>query len=458
MRGKRLFNLLSELNKTEHRQLLNQCKISTDKRAQDLYELLQKRSHTESVFEKHLSQIAIEAKENIKDGVEKIISRWIDFACKEVESLFLKNKLQIKEVRNEELSRIFYARENKELSQYYNHFVMEHSKKEKKHSLLIRHYNMEYNWLVGNPTKKNIEKMQNLLLLKIESIENFNLEALSITFISLSSTYIDEPTSISESKLNDYKIDLTYYLSKTKNEYLLGLLYNADCRFSFFNINEFKVKLSNLAKLIDSLNDQNPKHYATKRYYHFIYSLGGIYYGFPIDNIQKHSEKMFKLVKKEMGKDDTISMFFMLFTTILQKDFEKYDKLLETYESKCFQTENQYYIFFLNGLKAYLNKNYKKAIENLLEITYSNHKYMAIWGKLLEIRIHKDLGDHKIVDMLKDRAIRFLKTNQSQLFYYNPSMKCLELLDAPESEKRNEHLFDFYKLILLGNTEKQQTQ
>jgi tetratricopeptide (TPR) repeat protein len=151
-------------------------------------------------------------------------------------------------------------------------------------------------------------------------------------------------------------------------------------------------------------------------------------------------------------------MFFMLFTTILQKDFEKYDKLLETYESKCFQTENQYYIFFLNGLKAYLNKNYKKAIENLLEITYSNNKYMAIWGKLLEIRIHKDLGDHKIVDMLKDRAIRFLKTNQSQLFYYNPSMKCLELLDAPESEKRNEHLFDFYKLILLGNTEKQQTQ
>lgn len=54
MKGKRLYQLINELSRTEHRQLVNACKLSSDKRATALGELLRKRNLTEKGFEKWL--------------------------------------------------------------------------------------------------------------------------------------------------------------------------------------------------------------------------------------------------------------------------------------------------------------------------------------------------------------------------------------------------------------------
>jgi hypothetical protein len=235
MKGFRLYQLLTELNKTEHRQLVHQCKVSSDKRSVALNDLLRKRNITEKGLNSWLNNLATEwpAKNDLER--EKKKRRWIDFACKEIEDLLLKNHFQSNPIRHSKLSEIFDARNQEFLTDYYNNIAIKNSIIDKDYDTLIHEYDTKLRWLGRNQTEKNIELIGKILLDRKSITDTRNDETMSYFYTVSSALYVDNPSPKWYTAIQPTKNEFHTLYKKAKDDFS-GIMYQlAEARFNFYN-------------------------------------------------------------------------------------------------------------------------------------------------------------------------------------------------------------------------------
>ena len=450
MKGKRLYQLINELNKTEHRQLVNHCNLSSDKRAIALGELLRIRNLTETGFEKWL--LLLVKSWNIQQSIEqeKKQRRWVDFACKEIEQLLLKNHFAESDARHYQLANLFDKRNHEELTTYYNEQSLQTASDEKNLNSILNGYDIQLRWLSRNQTKANIAQIGSLLVKRKQATELSYHEAMSYFYSVSSALYIDNPNAEAYKKIMPDEQQLLALRNDTSDEYSQILYLLAQTRFSFYQQPLFEQHLKETFIAIHNGKLNEGDKHRLERSCLYLRITGGLYYGFDLKKMIKHAEDMLVIMLRYKIYD-SVGFFFLLFFVLVDNNLSKYDALLKKHKSAFFNNENTDYPLFLESLRIYLKEGSDKALGNLQKTCYSKSLYVAAWSKLLEIKIHAERNDDRFVKVLTTKAKRFIKTNSDHRLIAEPVLHVLNAFDQKKDDKikKNNHtLFAYYAMFL----------
>lgn len=455
MKGKRLYQLLEELNKTEHRQLLNICKKSSDKRSLYLADLLRKRYTNITGYATALAEIQHKLAIGAKDEEEqdKKLRRWCDYACMEVENLILFNQLNLdKNLRTKLLSNAYDQRNNPELTSYYNKFSILQSIEVNDLENLIAQYDIQLRWLSKKQYKEDFSIIENLLIKRQKAADLRYHELSSFFYSLLSGLYLDNPESKIISNILPDRNELIRLSIQSDDSYSRFLYDLSYLRMGFFKPQYFTKHIEEKIEEIRNAPISGNQKDRQLRTILFLKVIGGLYYGYPLGDLLASSEQIFEINTK-YGYYDSVSFFFYLFFLLLDNRISQYDLLLRKFSKKYFQDENKDYFLFLQALRFYLLKDYGAALHNLMFLSYSHSIYLAAWSRLLEITIHLNYKDLKMANVLIGRLKRFLKLNQNHAVIYGPCTQVLAFIEMKMNAKHKQpsqfkNLFVYYTKIM----------
>lgn len=443
MKGKRLFELLKCLNKTEHRQLINQCKQSSDKRAVELLALLNHRNLSEKAFDKQLNNIKTSLRFKSITEADKYIRRWTDYCCKEIEALIIKNKFSDQSNRHYQMAVHYDALNNSMLSGYYCNEAISVAEEHNDQQALIDMYDIQLRWLGRNQNKQNIRQIDALLGKRKKAAERAYHKAMSYFYTVCSSLYIDNPHNHAYIKITPDKQEFENLRNSTDDEYSQILYTLSEVRFSFYNKPVFEHSIKNLFNQIASSGLTTKQKEYLERSSRYIRVIGGLYYGYPIDAMITDTERILDIMLKNRIYD-TVSFFFLLFFLLIKNEIQRYNILMNKYSAMFFNNTGTDYLLLLNTLKAYKTNNEVNTTESLQLASYSTNLYVAAWSKLLELSIHKK-NNHLHESLLK-RIKRFNKINSSHQIIHMPLTYIINAIESKTNTRGV--LFEYYQWIL----------
>jgi hypothetical protein len=446
MKGKRLFQLINELTRTEHRQLVNACKLSADKRAAALGQLLRKRNLTENTFEQWRTELI--KSWNIADVAEqdKKQRRWVDFCCKEIERLLLNNHVANSDLGYHELAKIFDSRNHEDLTAYYNQLAVQSAKAHNELSRLVDGYDIQLRWLSRNQTKKNIADMAALLLKRNQATELAYHRAMSYSYSVSSALYIDSPDDASYKQLIPTTEAFLALRNATTEEYSRILYMLAETRFSFYDRKEFERLLKSVRQAVEKCRLPDMEKALLERGCSYLHITAGLYYAYDTDKLIADAEAMLAIMLR-YKMHDTTGFFFLLFLLLIKGSKELYDKLLKKHKAAFATEEGKDYWLFLQAMRLCLDNKCEQATDCLLQTSYSKSAYVAAWSRLLDISIHLKMGNKRYAQTLVERTKRFLKINSGHRVLYGPVSQALLMLERKLHDKpipKEVPLFGYY--------------
>jgi hypothetical protein len=180
----------------------------------------------------------------------------------------------------------------------------------------------------------------------------------------------------------------------------------------------------------------------------FLKNTAGLYYGQPINKMIDDAKYIFNIMINYQYYD-SISFFFLVFFHLIDEDFYQADILLKKYSTAFFKGKKNEYYLFLQAFKNFQLGFFDNALTELPQLAYSSSQYLAIWSRLLEIKIHQILKNDLLLNSLINRANRYVLNNKEKNILSEP---CLYVLKNIENKKNiiknNNSLFKFYELIL----------
>lgn len=448
MKGKRLYLLITSLDKTEHRQLINLCKNTKDKRIELLTRLLLKRISSEKIFLNILDEVQLSFNNNELES-DKKLRRYVDYSCKQIESVLLFNELENnKFVRTKNLAKIFDKKNQDELTKYYNDSTINIAKESSINSGIEVHYDIKMRWLARNQFKQDIIDLKNTLHAKKIIINEHYHEEMTSYYNVLSGLFLDNPKDILV-KNQIPKYDTIKSLQKSTSDEFNKLLYGiALARFNFFNKNKLFQSIELLLKDNARSNLSSDNKDKISRSILFLKNTAGLYYGQPINKMIDDAKYIFNIMINYQYYD-SISFFFLVFFHLIDEDFYQADILLKKYSTAFFKGKKNEYYLFLQAFKNFQLGFFDNALTELPQLAYSSSQYLAIWSRLLEIKIHQILKNDLLLNSLINRANRYVLNNKEKNILSEP---CLYVLKNIENKKNiiknNNSLFKFYELIL----------
>jgi len=450
LKGKRLYQLIKELNRTEHRQLVYACSVSSDKRNAALLVLLKKRSLSEKTFETWLK--ATVKSWGIKGEAEqdKKQRRWIDFACKEIETLLLQNHYSDSEMRYHTLSQIFDKRNQQELTSYYNSKSIESARKNKWYHVLIKDYDMSVRWLSRNQNTKNIAIIKSLMKMRKQVTDLHYHETMSYFFTINSSLFLDLPPQFADKEIIPNHKEFNQLRKSSPDSYSMILYTIAESRYNFYNRQEFESLLAKSFEQIASAGIQEGDRDILMRSAMYVKIIGGLYYGYPIKIMSQDARQMFEYSLRH-GLRDTTGFFLLLFLLLIEDDFTSYDNLLKKHKSAMFIKGTEDYTGFLQAYRHFKEGKFKNAVKLLMDISYSQSHYLAIWSRLIEISIHYKDHETVLCKVMINRAKRMMATKRFPKILQHPVsmfLKTAEQMIKQGVAANSTNCFAFYKNLM----------
>ena len=96
----------------------------------------------------------------------------------------------------------------------------------------------------------------------------------------------------------------------------------------------------------------------------------------------------------------------------------------------------------------------EKALLVLNLLSYTSSHYVALWSKLIVLKIHSDLGNERLTKKLIDRANRYLKNNFGKIFTRDASILIIEGYSRLSTDKMSTNTnqkFYFFDLLSPNN-------
>ena len=449
MKGKRLYQLISELNRSEHHCLINDCKASADKRAIALGDLLRKRSLTATGFQKWLQQLVESWKITDPQEQDRKQRRWVDFACKEVENMLLKNRSELDDTRYFQLSGIFDQRNHAELTAYYNELAIHNAEKHHALNNLIIAYDIELRWLSRNQSNQNVKKIGNLLQKRKEVTERAYHTEMSYFYGVSSSLYIDNPGDEAYQSIIPGKNEFEQLQKKATDEYSRILYALAETRFNFYNRKKFEALLQTAFNMVEHCGLDERAQRMLERNCRYLSITGALYYGAPVPGMVADAKRMLEIMLVN-NLHDTVGFFFLLFFLLIDNDLPTYEALLKKHKQVFFTEDENDYLFFLKVFHLYRKGDTGQALRKLLQFNYSGNPYVGAWSRLLEIHIYVQQGDTRLAQLQIERAKRFLKSNRAHKIIYDPVLYTLQNIERQLENKplpAEKPVFEYYKLM-----------
>lgn len=444
--------LISDLDKSEKHKILNTCKRSGDKRHKLLYTLIKKGPRQTQQFQNLLGQISDELfdkqEKSEKDSKEKdkVIRRFVDFSVKEIEQLKLKELLISDQLtRNYLLSKIYRKSDTPTLFRNYLNKARQASEKE--NDPWIRGYCIDNDIILKSQSQKKRDQMEvrDLLISKNNLIQSEYHNKLSEVYYLLSGLFLNDKDIVNELEnlmLEDSEIDALVKLSAGNPvaiEYKI-----AQSRFNFEDQAKLNKYITEAQELLENCNGTTEQIEKQQRRINFLKVLDGFHYGSGVEELMGLMEYVLEINAKYNFRDSLAAFYNVLLQQLAGADSATLQPLIESYASSYFEEENQYMIEFLRAYSHFLEGDNKKSLMLLNNLSYAPNFYIAIWSRLLEIRIHIEKENFSLCESLVERANRQMNVNKGKLFTYNSNavvlMNYCKLLNV-----RTPKIFESYK-------------
>ena len=427
MKGKNLFLLIDDLDKSEKHKILNTCKRSGDKRHKLLYQLIKKSPKNVPQYEAALDQVAdslfekpakTEDDEHEKD---KILRRFIDFAIKEVEALKLRELLvSDQKMRNYLLATIYKRPETHTLFKSY--LGKSKTLAEKDNDPWLRSFALDHGIILKTRSqkKRDLAELRELLLEKNRLIQSQYHSKLSEVYNLLSGLYLNDKNIINELEnllLADDEIDALVRLSGADPvaiEYKI-----AQSRFNLEDEAKLNGYLLEAESLLNKCEAEEETVERLRRRLDFLRIVDGFHYGESPEKLREYADRVMAINRKYDIRDGLAAFYDLFLDLLISNSSEKLTARLEEYQSIYFTGENEYMVEFLEAYGLFLDGETKRTMLLLNNLSYAPNFYIAIWSRLLQMRIHYERGNLSLCESLIDRANRQMNVNQGKIFTYS---------------------------------------
>lgn len=421
MKGKRLFELIKTLSKSERRQMHFLCSASHDKRHTYVKQCLD--ISTLEEFQSQLDSIGGMFKHLKGKKKDEALNRIIYFARQEIEDLKVKNFLSShSKERYRVLAEIAYLDGQYDLFNYYSEKVKKETGKEKDYITEMRQISLDINLHLRVQQDENYLEMLRLLQKKQKLLDNHHQLESANHFWLMSSVCMDDSRLLEEMK-NEFptKDRINQFVLETERRAVACLMKMSEARSNFFELDMLQKNIQEAEELIRKYSEEDEECRRQLPTVTFLKILMGIQYGYSLEKLLEWSQEMFQL-SEQFKMHETIGYFFHLVFLLLDNKNKEYKELSLKRNSLYFNKDNLFYLDFLNGLSYFMNQDYDKALDYLKELVYNDSHYIALWSRFLEIRIHFELENHEFLESLITRTKRFLDNNAHKRFTQNSAL------------------------------------
>jgi hypothetical protein len=449
MKGKRLFQLINNLSRSEKLQLHHRCQLSNDQRFEVLKALLDAETENQDDFISSFEHL-MPYFERYPDS-EKASRRFADFACKEIENLLIKNYLEEQQPeRDYLLANIFNLRTTQPLFVYYHDKAVQSSQTTDVQWMTMELISHQIKWHTKGQLKEDMNMLRNLLKQKYEYANLNYYQQLAQHYSTLSALYLDdsqkddffkdllpEENQLLELKTNSPSKDIAA-------QFLLAL-----ARFNFRNRGKLYDYIEMAGELIAEIQNDSLR-LRVQRSLNYLRILAGIHYGDELSSLVRYSNEVVSINQQYQYKD-SVSFFLNLLFLLLNKEKKAVYSKRKKFDRFYFDETNDVYPKFINALDAFLNKDMDKALQLLNELSYSQSDYVALWSKLMALKIHTDLGNTRLVKNLIGRANSYLDHHKGKFFTYEVSSEIVKYYKHFLQEKpiaKPNGYFVFFDMLL----------
>jgi len=453
MKGKRLFELLSSLSKSEKRQLNYRCTSSNDKRHSYLKRCLD--IITIDDFHKQLKKIKNNFSHLNEKKQDESLNRIIYFSRQEIEDVKMIHYLNENgKERNRVLAEIAYAEEQYSLFDYYSDKIKKDTDNKRDYVTDLRRISWEINLRLRIQSKEDFKKLKDLLIRKNSVLDDLYHMELGQYYYLLSSICMDNSLLYDELKSNfPTNEKINRIIEDVSSSSIAGIFKVSEARFNFYDMDQLQKQIAEAEELFKRGEGDDDEEQGTKlmRVPIFMKMLMGMHYGLPLKDLREWSKEGFELQEK-YNIHETMTYFYHLMFMVLDEDYEAYDEVSNARNSRYFNNQNHFYIDFLTGLILFMKRQPDDALDYLKELKHNDSHYIALWSQLLEIRIHFDLEHFDLLESLLVRTKRLLDKNSHKPFLWNSCLRAYKFfkeavknIDKPDPIEDNH--FQLFKVI-----------
>lgn len=451
MKGKRLYHLLNDLNKSQLQQLHYRCTLGEDKRRVVLKALLESDYKTKDEYSKAIAELFVYF-QDLPDG-EKTLRRFIDFACKEIENLQIQNYLnEHGSARDFLLVQVYNFDSSAYLFHYYHDKAVQSNQKEGNYwREILELYHQKIQWHFRGQSRKDYQQIKHYILEKHRLNEEGYYSELCMHYNTLSGMYLEDNHDLDEfSGLIPSEESFELLIRNSPKPSYASQLYLAQARFSFRDAQELEIYISKAEVCCKQIADDAINFERVNRSILYLRILAGMNYFAPMNELLEQSQVVFEVNQKYAYKD-SVSFFLHQMLLMLAGDWEQMRRKRRKYADFYFDESNVFYPQFLEGLECFLLEEDEKALLLLNILSYASSHYVALWSKLIVLKIHAELGNWRLAKKLIDRANYYLKNNVGKIFTRVAAEQLVTVYTAlvqKESLPKTAQKFYFFELLM----------
>lgn len=433
MKGKRVFELINELTVKEHRQLLHSCSKSEDKRLQIFYKVLKQNLQSLEEFNQSLIKYTIQIfRSKSKNEIEHICRRNLDFYALEIERIIIQNQLSA----DEKLHNIIIAESLEKTANPY---------------LLDYYYNKSYTsakfW---NDSYIEIKALRGKIRLNFNTqtetaykeavkfneefkvkIDTFYHDKYVDYYNNISNVYIESNLLIN---VDEQKLIKEIEIKKNQCDILqfqIGYLIS-QARLCYKNEHFFNY-INKAYKLLSESTIKEQSKHILKRKILFMELIIGFYFSKSQHDLMDIIDEVLK-INKENKFIDNNTLFHKLILLITSNQIEETQNIITT-EKNYFKGKSSELKEFILALIYYQKKQTNKCIKLINVLSYCSNYFIALFSRLMSIKIHIELKNTELAESLIYNTERFVKRNSDKYTVYNASLYTLYLFKIKNNKK-----------------------
>lgn len=423
MIGKKLFNLIQELDTSERKLIFSQAKRSDDKRYSYLKKLLGTKRQSVLVFQQNLIQIQsviLPGNSNVAE-VGLATRRLIDFCIKEIENIKIKQYINTnKKIRSYLLCEVYKDYEKKEILEDYLSKLIDAIDVDQDYWLYDFYLKTLSNLKLRTQTKRDIKDWKGLLLLQKDYTQKFYVKKNAIILDKVSSLYLDDKGSVDafKAQITDEKTSLAL-IASTHDKQTKAIIYGALAQFNFEN----KLKYQKYSELsfLSLKGEKGLSSDFIKRKLLLVNFLHTFHFGQPAKKVLSAISAVVK-IDRQYSVNDQRNIFFLFLVQLVFNDRTGEINYFKVEVKKYLNLHDaEYFHSFLLALDHFINNKYKLAKRILVEISHTKNNYIATWARLIEIVINIKQENFELAENYLLNEVRRIISTKNKTFTTNSS-------------------------------------
>lgn len=411
MVGIKLLQLYRELNASHLNELRVRCAEQSDKRYKILESLIERKVDNPEEIIAFLKVLIEKQWPKSRDNETKF-RRLSLFICEQFELVIVDDLLKgNSDLKNTLVAKALEKKGNLVLIKHYYEKLYKTANKTGDSTLKILSLSgkmrMSYASQNENDLAEALHRNEELL----EVLQEDYKAKIVDYYYHCSNIYLEQNSLLHDKKERLHQ-EVLGHLDQMKNPLHRASLYLSLVKFSYNN-EQLSVYLEKANKELELVTTFNHEYYDLERKIRFLEMRLHFFSGKELEFLIQLSDKVVEHFKGYSIINNNV-LFYRIIFTILDGDFTKANTMLQE-STIYFQGESKIHRQFLQALLYERNEDLKKAKQLLNQIMYSDNYLVAIFSRLLFIKILSKGEKSSLLKTTIDSTQRLIDTNKSNL-------------------------------------------